>query len=170
MQLLLFNLKSLKFKCDTPSQPVVKLVYNRSNNKYSYTRYKHLFSQAPISASIMKHNNNLFLLMSLQQLRRQPAEEHRAFRQTVAQLQRPRPLHQRRSRRRDLLLVLLRSVPQAGGGVLHLPGLRHGEEADQGEISLDQFTFGKSTLSNFDVKTLTSLDKTAATESSMITL
>lgn len=73
------------------------------------------------------------LLLSRQQLRRQPAEEHRAVRQTVAQLQRPRPLHQRRDRRRDLLLVLLRSGSQAGRGLLHLHRLRHREEADQGE-------------------------------------
>lgn len=73
--------------------------------------------------------------MSRQQLGRQPAEEHRAVRQTVAQLQRPRPLHQRRDRGRDLLLVLLRSGPQAGRGLLHLHRLRHGEEADQGEGS-----------------------------------
>uniref|UniRef100_A0A452U6R6 BTB/POZ domain-containing adapter for CUL3-mediated RhoA degradation protein 2 n=1 Tax=Ursus maritimus TaxID=29073 RepID=A0A452U6R6_URSMA len=71
---------------------------------------------------------------STKQLGRPPAEKHRAVRQALPALQRPRALHQGRHRGRDLLLVLLRPGPQAGRGVLHLHRVCHGEEADQGGI------------------------------------
>lgn len=239
VQLVLFNLKSLKFKSVSPLSlwwsscttevitstptPGITAVLSTPQTLPHLMKKKIEFSSRDLycffhlikwipDATWLPHKSSL---LSWQQLRRQPAKEHWAFRQTVTQLQRPRPLHQRCYRGWDLLLVLLRSVPQAGRGLLHLYCLRHWEEADQGEISLDQLTvftrhicsdetftnslefifqadlvklfctileiqpqtfccggIGKSTLSTkkspFDVKILTSLNKTTATESPVI--